>query len=92
MMSCCVAARMLMTGAILSGGATVRSVATDDYHGRLDPIIAHDLDTLRVRPGRRSSEIGAPPNCIHNGCKVVKCCGLLGSATLPCHCQCVERV
>ena len=55
MISCCAAARMLMTGVVLPGGATVRAAATDDC--RLDAMLTHELDTLRVRPGRRSSEI-----------------------------------
>jgi len=57
MMSYHAAARMLMRGAILPGGATVRSAATDNCP--LDVMLAHDLGTLRVRPGCRSSEIGA---------------------------------
>jgi len=47
---------MLMTGAILPGGATMLATATN---GQLDTMLAHDLDALRVRPGRRSSQIGA---------------------------------
>ena len=56
-MSCCAVASVLITGAILPGGATVRAAATDDC--RLDAMLAHDLDMLRVRPRWKSSSIVA---------------------------------
>jgi len=46
-----------MTGAILPGGATMLAAATNDC--QLDTMLAHDLEALRVWPGRRSSQIGA---------------------------------
>jgi len=52
MMSVCAAASMLMTGAMLPGG--VRAAATDGCR-LLAAILAHDLETLRVLPRRKSS-------------------------------------
>ena len=52
MISVCATASMLMTGAMLSGGA--RAAGTDGCR-LLAAILAHDLETLRVRPRRKSS-------------------------------------
>jgi len=57
MMSACAVASMLITGAMLPGGATVCATATDDCW--LDAMLAHDLETLRVRPCCTSSAIVA---------------------------------
>ena len=54
MMSLCAAASMLMTGAMLPGGA--RAAATDGCR-LLAAILAHDLETLPVRPRRKSSAL-----------------------------------
>ena len=54
MMSVCAVANMLMTGAMLPGGA--RAAATDDCR-LLDAILAHDFETLRMRPRRKSSAL-----------------------------------
>jgi len=53
--SVCADASMLITGAILLGGATICAASADDC--RLDAMLAHDLETLRVRPRRKSSAI-----------------------------------
>jgi len=58
MMSVCAVANMLITGAMLPGGATVRATATDDCR-LLDAMLAHDLETLCVRPRRKSSALVA---------------------------------
>jgi len=58
MMSVCAVPNMLITGAMLPGGATVRAAATDDCW-LLDAMLAHDLETLRVQPRRESSAIVA---------------------------------
>ena len=59
MMPVCAVASMLIPGAMLPGGlgATVRVTATDDC--RLDAMLAHNLETLRVRPRSTSSAIVA---------------------------------
>ena len=57
MMSSCAVASVLITGAMLPGGTTVRAAATNDC--QLDAMLAHDLETLRVRPCCESSAIVA---------------------------------
>ena len=57
-MSVCAVANMLITGNMLPGGATVRAAATDDCR-LLNAMLAHDLETLRVRPCCESSAIVA---------------------------------
>ena len=54
MMSVCAVANMLMTGTMLPGGAP--AAAAHDCQ-LLDAILAHDLETLRVRPCRESSAL-----------------------------------
>jgi len=63
MMSACAAASMLMTGAMLPGGA--RAAATDGCQ-LLAAILAHNLETQRVLP-RKSSGLVVSGRCLPLG-------------------------
>ena len=63
MMSVCAATSMLMTGAMLPGGA--RTAATDGYR-LLAAILAQDLEMLRVLP-RKSWGLVVSGRCLPLG-------------------------
>jgi len=58
---------------------------------RIDSVLV--IDVADGYSARRRTWLPADPLTVFTkGCRFVTCCGLLGSATLPFHCQCVERV